>query len=95
MDALKAKPIFPIVSLALATGMRRGELLGLQWGHVDLTACVVKVDRQLTEVGADLAVRKPKTRHGTRTISVPASTIATKIASSSIRSIRLFRQLEF
>ena len=35
---LECYSLFPIVSLALATGMRRGELLGLQWGDIDLDA---------------------------------------------------------
>ena len=33
---LEGHALHPIVSLALATGMRRGELLGLQWGDVEL-----------------------------------------------------------
>ena len=33
---LAGHALVPIVELALATGMRRGELLGLQWGDVDL-----------------------------------------------------------
>ena len=32
---LEGHALHPIVSLALATGMRRGELLGLQWGDVE------------------------------------------------------------
>ncbi|MEZ0282803.1 hypothetical protein [Methyloceanibacter sp.] len=32
---LEGHSLFPIVSLALTTGMRRGELLGLQWGDID------------------------------------------------------------
>jgi integrase len=31
----------PFLSLALATGMRRGELLSMQWRHVDLERCTV------------------------------------------------------
>ena len=30
---LDGHPLYPIVALALATGVRRGELLGLQWGR--------------------------------------------------------------
>ena len=32
---LEGHALHPIVSLALATGMRRGELLSLQWGDVE------------------------------------------------------------
>ncbi|MEF9418080.1 tyrosine-type recombinase/integrase [Xanthomonas citri] len=35
-DASDCAPLAPLVRLALATGARRGELLGLQWEHVDL-----------------------------------------------------------
>ena len=38
--------LFPIVALALATGMRRGELLGLQWGDVDLDGGTLRVERR-------------------------------------------------
>ncbi|MBC7952945.1 MAG: site-specific integrase [Rhodospirillaceae bacterium] len=35
-DRSKSRFIAPIVRLAIQTGMRRGEILGLQWEHVDL-----------------------------------------------------------
>jgi integrase len=34
----------PIVRLALATAMRQGELLSLEWGNIDLTRKVAKLD---------------------------------------------------
>jgi len=37
----------PLVVLALATGMRLGELLGLRWGDVDPGAGVIRVQRQV------------------------------------------------
>jgi integrase len=37
LEALRGSYLFPIVSLALSTGMRRGELLALRWQDVDLT----------------------------------------------------------
>ncbi|MCC8619250.1 tyrosine-type recombinase/integrase [Xanthomonas vesicatoria] len=36
------EPLAPLVRLALATGARRGELLNLQWEHVDLDRRVVR-----------------------------------------------------
>ena len=42
---LAGHTLLPIVELALATGMRRGELLGLQWGDVDLDAGTLRVER--------------------------------------------------
>ena len=56
-----AKPechtLFPIVSLALGTGMRRGELLALQWSDVDLDRGVLRVERSLEETKAGLRLQ--------------------------------------
>lgn len=37
------------IYLCIATGMRRGEALGLQWKHIDLDAKTVEVDQQLND----------------------------------------------
>ena len=58
----------PIVVLALATGMRRGELLGLQWGDIDLDAATLRVERSLEETSAGLRLKSPKTKSGRRNI---------------------------
>lgn len=65
----------PIVSLAVATGMRRGELLALRWSDVDLNAASLKVERSLEESKAKLRFKSPKTKHGRRTIILPASAV--------------------
>jgi integrase len=56
--------------LALHTGMRRGELLGLKWEDVDLDGYVVRVRRTLTRVenGKRLALGEPKTKKSRRTV---------------------------
>ena len=46
---LEGHALYPIASLALATGMRRGELLALQWGDVDLDSGTLRVERSLEE----------------------------------------------
>jgi len=68
---LDGHPLHPIVSLALATGMRRGELCALAWGALDLDGATVRVERSLEETAAGLRIKPPKTRHGRRTISLP------------------------
>ena len=40
------------LSLALATGMRRGELLALEWGDIDLERGVLRVERSVEETKA-------------------------------------------
>jgi integrase len=44
----------PLVMLALATGMRLGELLGLRWGDVDTGAGVIRVQRQVVYLRGQL-----------------------------------------
>jgi integrase len=70
---LRGDPLYPLVALALGTGMRRGELLALSWGNVDLDANKVRVARSLEQTRAGLRFKSPKTRSGRRTISLPAS----------------------
>jgi integrase len=77
LSRIEDHPLYPIAALAVATGMRRGELCGLTWGAVDLDAATVRVERSLEETAAGLRVKPPKTRHGHRTISLPKSTVET------------------
>jgi len=54
--------------VALTTGMRIGELLGLRWPDVDLEHCLVHVTGTLSRGPAGLEVAPPKTRRSRRTI---------------------------
>jgi len=76
LDALKGSRLHPIVSLALATGMRRGELLALRWRNVDLARSVLKVEHSLEQTKAGLRFKAPKSKHGPRLISLPSSAVA-------------------
>jgi integrase len=74
LESLQDHTLFPIVSLALATGMRRGELLALSWGAVALDAPrpFLRVERALEETKATgLRLKAPKTARGRRTSPCP------------------------
>jgi integrase len=76
LDALGDHELQPIVVLALATGMRRGEIAALAWGNVDLDKGTVRVERSAEQTAAGVNFKAPKTRAGLRTISLPASAVA-------------------
>jgi integrase len=77
LRALKGKTLYPIVVTALATGMRRGELLALRWRDVDLDRGILRVEQSLEQTKAGLRFKAPKTKCGRRTISLPPSLVAT------------------
>jgi integrase len=72
LTKLAGHRLLPIVALALGAGLRRGEICALRWSSVDLDAATVRVERSLEETRAGLVVKEPKTRHGRRTITIPA-----------------------
>ena len=62
--------------LALLTGMRRGEALGLKWEDVDLVRGVLAVRRTLSRgTGGAYTFGIPKTAHGRRSIALPKSVV--------------------
>jgi integrase len=75
LETARGRAIFPIATLALATGMRRGELLALRWQDVDLNKAKITVARSLEQTKAGLRFKEPKTVHGRRTISLPATAV--------------------
>jgi integrase len=62
---------YALFVLAVATGMRRGELLGLHWPDLDFANSTVTVRRALVMVGEEFILKEPKTKAGRRTIAVP------------------------
>jgi integrase len=77
-DALLAKcadrRIFPLIVLAAATGMRRGELLALEWADVDWGKATLEVSKSLEETKAGLRVKSTKSGHARR-FAVPAEVL--------------------
>lgn len=72
LRASRGTRIEGIVTVAVATGLRRGEVLGLHWDQVDLDARTLTVAGTLKRLPkAGLVLDTPKTASGTRTIALP------------------------
>jgi integrase len=66
-----------LYAVAVGTGMRQGEMLGLKWEDVDLERGVVQVRRTLsTANGKGFAFGEPKTARSRRSIKLPALALA-------------------
>lgn len=62
--------------LAIYTGMRRGEILGLKWSDIDFERCVIHVQRTLYKTKEKIIFQEPKTRGSKRSIVISSSVIA-------------------
>lgn len=72
LEAAKGHKRETLFVLALATGMRRGELLGLKWQDINLDDGVLQVRRALTRMptGQGYKETEPKTKSGRRGIAL-------------------------
>jgi integrase len=75
LKALDGHPLHAVAITALATGARRGELLALTWGNIDLDKATMKIERSLEQTKAGLKFKQPKTKTSRRTISLPPMTV--------------------
>jgi len=63
-----------LIHLAVSTGMRQMEILGLKWSDLDWIKRTLKVERQLVR-GNGVQFAQPKTRSGRRTVTLGGQTI--------------------
>jgi integrase len=84
LEAARGDWLEALYVLAVHTGMRRGELLGLKWADVDLEGATIRVRRTLTRTdnGRRLALGEPKTKKSRRTVRL------TQKAVEALRSHR-------
>ena len=87
--------------LALASGLRRGELIGLKWQDINFPTGMLQVRRILTRVPSKLPGKgyveaEPKTDKGRRSILLPpfvieALSVILQVGSFKLRGKRIFR----
>ncbi|HET8846374.1 MAG TPA: site-specific integrase, partial [Ktedonobacteraceae bacterium] len=61
-----------LFTIAITTGMRQGELLGLRWADIDMERGTISIKRTVKRVGNyGIIETEPKTAKGKRQISLP------------------------
>jgi integrase len=74
---LEGHRLLPIAILVLGTGLRRGEICALRWGDIDLDKARLRVNNAMEQTRQAIRLKEPKTRHGRRTLALPASAVET------------------
>lgn len=71
LDAARGHRLEAMLTLALTTGMRRGELLALRWQDIDFTNRRLSIQRSVSRLPGGYRVSEPKTTSGKRSITLP------------------------
>ena len=85
LSAAQGNRLEALYVLALTTGMRQGELLGLSWRDVDLDIGTIQVRSTLQQGGV---LREPKTPNSRRRINLPV------MAAEALRKHRILQLKE-
>ena len=73
----KAEGYFELFLLELTTGLRRGELLALQWDDLNFENGELKITKQVYRTKENgLLISQPKTKSSIRTVSLPPPLLA-------------------
>lgn len=87
LDVASGERLYALYALALATGMRQSELLGLQWPELDLDQGLARVRWQLKREDGVWAWKQPKTRRSRRQIALSSSTVVALRAHRAMQEI--------
>ncbi len=74
LEAAKETPYYALFFTSAYTGLRRGELLGLRWGDIDLEKATLSVIQTLQQLrNGEYIFREPKSKRGRRQIALSPS----------------------
>lgn len=91
LDVASTHRLGALFELAVLTGMRRGELIGLRWSDVDMSRRAINVRNNRVQAGNVISEHEPKTKAGRRVVDLsdPAAgaLIAWKVAQDNERRL--------
>jgi integrase len=76
LDAIKDDRLEALMTVAIATGLRQGELMALRWEDVELNTAQLRVRHTLQKLQGEWRFLEPKTTLSRRTIALPAIALA-------------------
>lgn len=85
--------VYEMYYTELATGLRRGELLGLKWGDIDFKDNVIRVRRQVARIDGTVVEAPLKTKNAYRCVAITqdvANMLKKKKADDNSRSEYVF-----
>lgn len=76
LEASRDSIYYPFIHLAVFSGLRRSELLGLRWRDIDMEAATLTVRRVLHVLaGGEVVFQEPKTTRSKRTVALPPAAV--------------------
>ena len=76
LEAAKARDLLPMFYLELVSGLRKGELVALQWDDVDIQGKTISVSKQyVRNPDGSLELTRPKTENSVRLVSIPQTAV--------------------
>lgn len=88
LESLRGDRMSALYDVALALGLRQGEIVGLRWTDVDLVQGVMRVEVQMQTVAGEQVWEEAKGRKRQRRIHMPAAVI------QSLREHRIRQEQE-
>ena len=67
--------LYPAMHLAAYTGMRRGEVMGLLWDHIDFHKSTLRVESSRVQARTGIIQEPPKTNSGRRVVDLDTVTL--------------------
>ena len=74
--AMRSADIWLFPFIAIYTGMRKGEILALQWKDIDFDKGLISVTKNVEHIGDRPRIKVPKTAAGVRMVPMPRALIS-------------------
>ena len=76
LEAADRRGLLPMFYLELVSGLRKGELVALQWSDLDEANCTISVSKQASwDTEGNLILSQPKTGNSIREASIPQDAV--------------------